>query len=165
MDDSIERMRVGFGTDLHELLQNGRPLLFAGVEVPHPEGLGPRAHSDGDAVLHALIDAILGAGGKDDIGTHFPDDDPTYADISSKELLRRTLENCSLRIINVDMTVSCDRPKLKGHKQEIRGAVARELDLPHERVNVKAKSFEGLEMFGSDKEAVYVQVAVLAVEQ
>ncbi|MDZ7816094.1 MAG: 2-C-methyl-D-erythritol 2,4-cyclodiphosphate synthase [Planctomycetota bacterium] len=143
MDDYIERLRIGFGTDLHELVENGRPLLFAGVEVPYPNGLGPRSHSDGDAVLHALIDAILGAAGRDDIGTHFPNDDPAYADISSKELLERTLESCSLRIINVDMTINCDRPKLSGAKQEIRGAIARELHLPRERAGRQGEEHGG----------------------
>ncbi len=154
------RLRIGFGTDLHRLERNGRKLVLGGVELEHPEGFGPVSHSDGDALLHALCDALLGAFGLGDIGTHFPDTDERFRDAPSTRLLRETLRMCPpMRIVNVDMVVQCDRPRLGPRRKEIVKSVAALLETEENRVNLKAKTWEGTL---SEGEAVSVSVVLLA---
>jgi 2-C-methyl-D-erythritol 2,4-cyclodiphosphate synthase len=159
--EELNGIRVGFGTDLHRLEANGRPLMLGGVRVPHPEGFGPVSHSDGDAVLHAVTDALLGASGLGDIGTHFPDSDPAYRDVGSSELLHRAFEMAKIHPINIDIVINCDRPRIGPHRVAIAGRIAELLGVPAERVNVKAKTFESI-FPRSEAEAIFVQVALLA---
>jgi 2-C-methyl-D-erythritol 2,4-cyclodiphosphate synthase len=140
--------RVGQGYDIHRLVP-GRPLLLGGVEITCEVGL--LGHSDGDAVLHALTDAILGAGGHGDIGEHFPDTDPRYAGAASDRFLaeaRRLVGADGYEIANADITVIAERPRLGPAKMDIRRNVAALLELPVDRVAVKARTKEGLGAVG-----------------
>ncbi|MBN1380102.1 MAG: 2-C-methyl-D-erythritol 2,4-cyclodiphosphate synthase [Deltaproteobacteria bacterium] len=141
-------MRTGFGYDSHRLVA-GRRLILGGVEIPCDKGLA--GHSDADALLHAIGDAILGAVGAGDIGRHFPDTDPAYKDISSLELLRRikvVSDEKGYKVHNVDTTVVLEKPKLAGYIQEMESNIADNLNIPADRVNVKAKTNEGMGFVG-----------------
>jgi 2-C-methyl-D-erythritol 2,4-cyclodiphosphate synthase len=135
-------MRVGIGHDTHRL-EAGRPLILGGVRLDHPRGLV--GHSDADVVLHALTDALLGAAALGDIGDLFPDTDPTYRDADSaffvREALRR-VNHAGWRVVNVDVIIHAQEPKLGPVKQTIRANLAQLLQLPLEAVNVKAKTGE-----------------------
>ena len=132
-------LRVGTGYDLHRLVE-GRKLMLGGVEIPHPKG--PLGHSDGDVLIHALIDAVLGACALGDIGSHFPDDDPQYKDASGRDLLRRAAAKVGEkgRIVNLDTTVVIEEPKLAGHIVRMRETIADVLEIEPEAVSVKAKT-------------------------
>jgi 2-C-methyl-D-erythritol 2,4-cyclodiphosphate synthase len=147
------------GYDVHRL-SPGRPLVLGGVEVPYDRG--PVGHSDGDVLVHAVIDAILGACGLGDIGTHFPDDDPQYRDISSLELLRRVASGPGRRaaVENIDSTVVADEPKLAGYIPEMRRNIAGVLGVAEDRISVKAKTAEGLGPVGN-KEAIEAYAVAL----
>jgi 2-C-methyl-D-erythritol 2,4-cyclodiphosphate synthase len=141
-------MRIGFGYDSHRLVA-GRRLILGGVDIPHDKGLA--GHSDADALLHAIGDAILGAVSAGDIGRHFPDTDPAYKNISSLELLGRIktiAEKKGYKIHNVDTTIVLEKPKLAGYIQDMALNIAKTLDVPVERVNVKAKTNEGMGFVG-----------------
>jgi 2-C-methyl-D-erythritol 2,4-cyclodiphosphate synthase len=136
--------RIGEGWDTHALVP-GRKLIIGGVDVPHTVGL--LGHSDADVLLHAVIDALLGAAGLGDIGSHFPDTDPRFKGADSMVLLRETariLEAAGRRIGNIDSTVVAQAPKLAPHIPAMRARMAEALGLPVERVNVKAKTAEKL---------------------
>jgi len=153
---------VGIGRDTHRLA-DGRRLVLGGVPVDSPKG--PDAHSDGDVLLHAIIDAMLGAAGLGDIGDHFPDADPAYRDADSRELLRRAnalLAERGRRVVHVDATVYLERPKLGPLKPRMRETIAGDLGLAPDGVNVKAKTAEGLGAVGRG-EAVAAE-AVATVE-
>lgn len=140
----MSSVRIGNGYDIHRLVE-GRPCLLGGVEIPHPTG--PEGHSDGDAVLHAVTDAILGAAGLEDIGTLFPDDDARWKDADSAELLRMGLEvvrNTGWRVGNVDIVIKTEGPRIKPHRMAMRESLAKLLKTKVERVNVKGKTVEGL---------------------
>ena len=135
-------MRVGIGHDTHRLVE-GRPLILGGVHVAHPRGLA--GHSDADVVLHALTDALLGAAGLGDIGDAYPDTDPAYKDADSRFFLRETLarlNRAGYRVVNVDVIVFAQEPKLGPVKERIRLSLAELLGLPPDAVNVKAKTGE-----------------------
>ena len=135
-------MRVGSGWDIHRLVEN-RPLMIGGVHIPH--SLGEAGHSDGDVLLHALIDALLGAVASGDIGSHFPPSDKRWKDISSLELLGITLDGLEgWEVVNIDTTVILEQPKLRPHIQAIRESLAQACDIPIERISVKAKTAEGI---------------------
>lgn len=144
-------VRVGHGTDLHRLVA-GRPLVLGGVEVPFDKG--PLGHSDGDVVLHAVVDAMLGAAGLGDIGELFPDDDPANKDRASREFVeeaRRQVEAVGLEVTQADITIHAERPKLKPFKAAIRRAVEGLLGLGGSdpaAVTIKAKTNEGLDAVG-----------------
>lgn len=141
-------MKIGFGYDSHRLVE-GRRLILGGVEIPHDKGLA--GHSDADALLHAIGDAILGAVGAGDIGRHFPDTDPAYKDISSLELLRRiktVSEEKGYKVHNIDSTIVLEKPKLAAYIQDMESNIAHTLDIPADRVNVKAKTNEGMGFVG-----------------
>lgn len=141
-------VRVGIGTDLHRLV-GGRRLVLGHVEVPFDRG--PEGHSDGDVVLHAVIDALAGAAGLPDIGEMFPDTDPAYAGADSASLLRdvvRRVSHAGYAPVNVDVTIHVERPKLGPHKPAIRAEVAALLGLSTEAVSIKAKSNEGVDAVG-----------------
>ena len=142
-------MRIGHGYDVHRLTE-GRKLILGGVEIPYERGLD--GHSDADVLIHALMDALLGAAGERDIGVLFPDNDPRYKNIASLLLLREVM--CllwvkQLRVGNVDVTVLAQRPKLKDYIPQMCENLAREMDIPIDRVNVKATTEEGLGFTGS----------------
>ena len=141
-------MRIGHGYDVHRLTE-GRKLILGGVEIPFERGL--EGHSDADVLVHALMDALLGAAGEPDIGVLFPDTDPRYRGISSVLLLRevmRRLKEKNLRVGSADVTVLAQRPKLKDYIPQMRVNLARELELDVDRVNVKATTEEGLGFTG-----------------
>ena len=156
-------MRVGIGHDTHRLAE-GRPLLLGGVRVEHPRGL--TGHSDADVVLHAVTDALLGAAGLGDIGDAFPDTDPKYKDCDSRifvvEALRR-LNDKGWRVINVDLTIFAQEPKLGPIKTRMREHLAAMLGLSGDAVNVKAKTGEKVGAIGR-AEAIGCQVVVLIEE-
>ncbi len=137
-------MRIGHGYDLHALA-DGRRLVLGGVDIPH--GRGPIAHSDGDVLLHAVADALLGAAALGDIGQHFPDTDPAFAGADSRRLLREVAEQvrrAGYQVANVDATVLAQRPKLAPHRDAMRANIAADLGLSIEQVSVKATTTEGL---------------------
>ncbi len=137
-------LRVGEGWDVHALVP-GRDLLIGGVHIPHSMGL--LGHSDADVLLHAITDALLGAAGLGDIGSHFPDTDARYRGADSAVLLghaARQVHELGWRIANVDATVVAQAPRLEPHKQLMREAISRALAIDVDRVNVKAKTAEKL---------------------
>lgn len=142
-------MRIGHGYDVHRLTE-GRKLILGGVEIPFERGLD--GHSDADVLVHALMDALLGAAGLRDIGVLFPDNDPAYKNISSMLLLDRvmlTLERAGYAVGNVDVTVLAQRPKLKDYIPVMRENLARAMKIPLDCVNIKATTEEGLGFTGS----------------
>ncbi len=144
-------MRIGTGWDLHKL-KEGRKLMIGGIDIPSP--LGEEAHSDGDVLIHAVIDAILGAAALGDIGTHFPPSDMQYKDISSLVLLEKTVElltEAGYRIINLDSTVILEGPKLKPYINSIRAKLAEALSLNIDRISIKAKTKENMDATGEGK--------------
>jgi len=155
-------MLVGFGYDIHRL-QAGLPMRLGGVDIPTAES-GPVAHSDGDVVLHALCDALLGALALGDIGRHFPDTDPAYRGINSLALLRHVVAMVAAhghRPRNVDCMLILERPKIAPYREPMRHAIADALGLPVERVSVKATTNEGLGPIGAGEgAAAYCVVTV-----
>lgn len=141
-------MLIGQGVDAHRFA-TGRPLVLAGVEIPHDQGMA--AHSDGDVAIHALCDALLGAAGLGDIGHHFPDTDQSYAGIDSRILLRRVMESLAergLRVHNADLTIVAQRPKLAAHIPAMRAVLAEDLGCDPRRINVKATTTEQMGFTG-----------------
>jgi 2-C-methyl-D-erythritol 2,4-cyclodiphosphate synthase len=152
--------RVGIGHDTHRLGPD-RPLVLGGVRIEHPRGL--IGHSDADVVLHALTDALLGAAGLGDIGDAYPDTDPKFKDRASSFFVTDTLERLrekSYRVVNVDLTIFAQEPKLGPAKSELRENIARILGLASDVVNVKAKTGEKVGAIGRS-EAIGCQVIVL----
>ena len=141
-------MRIGQGFDVHALREGGR-LILGGVEIAHSHGLV--AHSDGDVLLHALCDALLGAAGLGDIGRHFPDSDAAYQGIDSRKLLRAVMdkiERQGLAVGNADLTIVAEAPKLAQHVELMCGNIAADLGVERGRVNVKATTTEQLGFSG-----------------
>ncbi len=152
---------MGTGYDLHQLIA-GRDLVLAGVIVPSP--LGPLAHSDGDVVCHALTDAILGAAGAGDIGQQFPDTDARWKNAPGLDLLSRavaTAGDLGWSVVNVDVSVLLERPKLLPHVPAIRAKLAQTLGVPVESVSVKGKSNEGVDAVGRGEAIASHAVALL----
>ena len=140
--------RIGFGYDVHRLTAD-RPLILGGVHVPHPFGLD--GHSDADVLVHAIMDAVVGALGKGDIGQHFPDTDPKYKGISSLILLKAVADLVradGFQLNNLDVTVVAQVPRLAPHLSEMRENLAKVFDTQVDRVNVKATTSEGLGFCG-----------------
>ena len=153
--------RIGQGFDVHRF-GKGRKLILGGVKIPHRYGLV--GHSDADVVLHALINAILGAMGKGDIGTHFPDTDPKYKGISSEVLMKRVLgimNRGGFRIINGDVTVLAQKPRLAPFFAEIRKRLSKLLKVSEGAVNVKAGTTEGLGWIGKGQGMAAMAVVLL----
>jgi 2-C-methyl-D-erythritol 2,4-cyclodiphosphate synthase len=137
-------LRVGHGFDAHRLVA-GRPLRLGGVEVPHGRGL--EGHSDGDCVLHAVCDALLGAAGEGDMGRHFPSKDPRWHGVASRvflEEVRRLVSAAGYALVNVDVTVIAQEPVLAPHLEPMRAAIAAVLGVEKAQVSVKAKSTDHL---------------------
>ena len=142
-------MRIGHGYDVHRLVE-GRDLILGGVKIDFELGL--LGHSDADVLLHALSDALLGAAGLGDIGKHFPDTDPQYKGADSRVLLRHVVglvREKGYRISNVDVTMIAQKPKLKDHIPQMVKNIAADLEIPEDRVNVKATTEEKLGFTGS----------------
>ena len=140
--------RIGFGYDVHRLTEN-RPLILGGVHVPHTFGLD--GHSDADVLIHAVMDAVLGALGKGDIGRHFPDTDPKYKGISSMTLLKAVADLAMadrFRLNNLDVTVVAQVPRLAPYLPEMRENLAKVFETQVDRVNIKATTSEGLGFCG-----------------
>lgn len=153
-------MRVGIGYDAHRLVE-GRALVLGGVTVPHSAGLD--GHSDADVLVHAVIDALLGAAALGTIGEHFPDHDPKFEDISSLELLSMTaalVEDHGRTIVNVDSVVIAEQPRLQPHLARMAQKIAETLGLDQDLVGVKATSPEGLGALGRG-EGIAAQAVVL----
>lgn len=143
--------RVGIGYDVHRLTA-GRSLILGGVGIPFEVGL--LGHSDADVLTHAIMDALLGAVGETDIGTHFPDTDPLYKDISSLALLSHVaalVAAKNYRVVNIDSVVSAERPKLRPYIEEMKMNIARSLAIDPKTVNVKATTEEGLGFVGAQE--------------
>jgi 2-C-methyl-D-erythritol 2,4-cyclodiphosphate synthase len=154
-------IRTGLGVDSHRFAP-GRRLVLGGVEIPHDAGLA--GHSDADVLTHAVIDALLGAAGLGDIGTHFPDTDAQWKDADSLALLRAVvgrLAGDGWAIGNVDATVMLERPKLLPHRNAITAALADALGLAEDAVNVKATTGEGMGFVGRGEGAAAMAVATL----
>ncbi len=142
-------MRIGHGYDVHRLV-SGRKLILAGIEIPYDKGLD--GHSDADVLLHAIMDALLGAAALGDIGMMFPDSDPKYKGADSAELLRLVfmrISGAGYRVENLDCTVIAQAPKLAGYISAMRAKTAEILNISADRVNVKATTEEGLGFTGS----------------
>lgn len=153
-------IRIGQGYDVHQLVE-GRPLILGGVTIPHSKGL--LGHSDADALLHAITDALLGAAALGDIGKLFPDTAAEHKDADSRRLLReayQAVQRAGWRVVNVDSTVIAQQPKLRPHIDAMRANIAADLELPLECVNIKGKTNEKLGYLGRE-EAVEAQAVVL----
>lgn len=154
--------RIGTGYDVHRLV-TGRKLILGGVQIPSE--LGSLGHSDGDALTHAIADAILGALALGDIGRHFPDDDPQYAGSDSIELLKQVVALAGEKdyaLLNVDATVILQQPKLKSFMTDMRKCLARALGIDPGQISVKATTTEGLGMTGSGEAVAAQAVCLLA---
>ena len=142
-------MKVGFGYDVHKLVE-GRKLILGGVHIPFNKGL--LGHSDADALIHAIIDALLGAANLGDIGTHFPDTDERYKDISSGVLLEKTkglLINSKYKIVNIDATVVLEKPNLSSYITDMKEIIADKLDIDNTQISIKATREEGMGFVGN----------------
>ncbi len=154
-------LRIGIGYDSHRIVE-GRKLMLGGEHIPSSVGL--KGHSDGDALCHALTDAILGAAGQGDIGRHFPDTDPQYRDANSLDLLRRAfgiVRSAGFVVENVDAVVITEQPKLAPHIDRIRATLATALDMPVDAVSVKGKTNEGMGEVGRGEGMMVHAVALL----
>jgi len=154
-------MRIGMGYDVHKLVEN-RKLILGGVEIEYEKGL--LGHSDADVVVHAIMDALLGAAALGDIGKHFPDTDPKYKGISSIELLKhvgKLLKENGYVIGNIDATIICQRPKLAPYREEMVQNVAKALEIETNQVCIKATTEEGLGFTGEGKGISSQAIALL----
>ena len=161
LGDTMVTERVGFGYDLHRLVE-GRPLVLGGIRIPHDRGLA--GHSDADAVCHAVADAILGAAASGDIGRHFPDTDPRWEGASSIELLRAVVDLVRSRgfvVVNLDVVVVAERPKIGPHADRMRVAVASAVGIEPNAVSIKGKTNEGMDATGRGEAIATHAVALL----
>jgi|SRR5579862_3551083 len=154
-------IRIGHGYDLHRLVE-GRALMLGGIRIDSPRGL--LGHSDGDVVLHAVCDAILGAMGIGDIGQHFPDTDERFRGVASSELVRHVaglMRDEGWKVGNLDITVNAEKPRLAPHRIAIRTRIAELLGVPVTCVSVKAKTNEGVDAIGRGEAIAATAVVVL----
>ena len=157
----VKNIRIGHGFDVHRL-RRGRKLILGGVKIPHSKGLA--GHSDADAVLHALINAILGAMGEGDIGTHFPDSDPRYKGIASAKLLQGALaimRRKRFKLLNADLTIVTQQPKLAPYYERIKNSVARLCRVGQTKISIKATTTEKLGWAGQGKGMAVTAVVLL----
>lgn len=156
----MTQYRIGQGTDIHVLVEN-RDFILGGIKIPYEKGF--KAHSDGDVLIHAIIDALFGALCLDDIGTHFPDNDSKYKNVDSTELLKATvsiIRHQGWEINNIDTTIHAQAPKLRPHIFDIRNNLANTLNINTDQISVKAKTNEGIDAIGA-KLAVSSECTVL----
>jgi 2-C-methyl-D-erythritol 2,4-cyclodiphosphate synthase len=154
-------MRVGQGYDVHALVA-GRKLVVGGVQIPHAKGLA--GHSDADVLLHAICDALLGAASLGDIGMHFPDSNPQYSGVDSRELLRATAKKVAaagFRIVNVDATIVAQAPRMAPHVAKMIGNIAADLGLEPAAVSVKATTTEKLGYIGREEGIAAQAIALI----
>ena len=154
-------MRIGHGYDTHRFVSD-RPLILAGVTIPYHKGL--LAHSDGDVVIHALCDALLGAAALGDIGAHFPDDNKDFANIDSRILLRRVqtlLADKSCQVVNADLTIIAQSPKLAPHINAMRENLAADLKVDKNAINIKATTNEKMGFIGRGEGIAVHAVALI----
>lgn len=154
-------MRIGQGYDVHKLVK-GRKLILGAVDIDYKYGL--LGHSDADVLLHAIMDAILGAAALGDIGSHFPDDDPKFKGASSLELLKQVkkiIEESGQKIVNIDSTVIAQKPKLKPYIYKMRENIALACDININQVSVKATTEEGLGFTGKEEGIAAMAVALI----
>ena len=154
-------MRIGQGYDAHEFIE-GRPLIIGGETVPYAKGM--KAHSDGDVLIHALCDALLGALALGDIGKHFPDSDPAYANIDSRKLLREVvalIDANSRSLANADITLIAQAPKFAGHITAMRHNLAEDLKVGVQQINIKATTTEGMGFTGRGEGIACMAVVLL----
>jgi 2-C-methyl-D-erythritol 2,4-cyclodiphosphate synthase len=157
-----KEFRIGHGFDVHRF-RRGRKLILGGVEIPHSQGLA--GHSDADALLHALMNALLGAMADGDIGTHFSDSDPRYKDIASGKLLAevlRIMRRMRFKLVNADVTVVAERPKLSPHYARIRKSVASLCNVAESKISVKATTTEKLGWTGQGKGVAVTAMVLLS---
>jgi len=156
-------VKIGFGNDIH-VLEEGRPMMIGGVEIPYSKG--PRGHSGGDPLLHAVCDAIIGAMGKGDIGTLFPDSEKEYKDIPSIELLKKVaalMKDEGYNAGNIDCTVIAEEPKIGAYRGDMARVISGALSISGDSVNVKGKTQEGLGEIGKGN-AIGAYATVLLVK-
>jgi len=154
-------MRIGFGYDIHPLVEN-RPLILGGVRIPFNKGL--EGHSDADVISHAVADSLLGAAGLGDIGEHFPDTDQKYKDFSSLKFLQeieRKIHFEKFEIVNIDISLVLEQPKIAPYKEEITKNLAQNLFLNPNQINVKATRGEGLGFVGRSEGAICYAISLL----
>ncbi len=157
-------MKIGQGYDIHRLIF-GRDLILGGVKIPYEKGLS--GHSDADVLIHAIIDSIFGAMNIGDIGEHFPDNDPQYKGISSLELLRHTaklLDNNGYKIINIDSTVICEKPKLLPYKDDMKKNISKALSISPDLISIKAKTKEKSDSTGEGLSIEAMSVCLIDVK-
>jgi 2-C-methyl-D-erythritol 2,4-cyclodiphosphate synthase len=155
-------VRIGIGYDSHRFAE-GRKLILAGVEIPHERGLD--GHSDADAIAHAVTDALLGAAALGDIGTHFPPSDPKWKDADSMQLLQlayHRLEELNYQVVNIDVTVICESPRLGAHVASMRERLARTLGVGVQHVSIKPKTNEGMGWIGRGEGIAAIAVAAIS---
>ena len=156
--------RIGFGYDAHRLVE-GRPLILGGVEIPHAVGL--EGHSDADVLVHAVIDAVLGAMGMGDIGQRFPDTDPAYKNVSSLLMLQEVMKSVKREgfcLNNLDATIVAQRPKLASYIPDMQAKIAEVLETSKNRINIKATTTEGMGFTGRREGMEAFAVVSLGVE-
>ena len=157
-------MKIGQGYDIHRLIF-GRDLILGGVKIPYEKGLS--GHSDADVLIHAIIDSIFGAMNIGDIGEHFPDNDPQYKGISSLELLRHTaklLDNNGYKIVNIDSTVICEKPKLLPYKDDMKKNISNTLSISPDLISIKAKTKEKSDSTGEGLSIEAMSVCLIDVK-
>jgi 2-C-methyl-D-erythritol 2,4-cyclodiphosphate synthase len=156
----MSQFRIGIGNDIHRLVE-GRQLVLGGVEIPHERGL--LGHSDGDSLTHAITDALLGAAGLGDIGSHFSDKDPRWAGADSFVFLRHVcslIEERGYKIANIDATILAERPKMAPHIPVMKARLAEAMNINESQINIKAKTNEGMDAIGQGA-AIGAQAIVL----
>jgi 2-C-methyl-D-erythritol 2,4-cyclodiphosphate synthase len=157
---NISTLRVGIGNDIHKLVE-GRKLILGGVEIPFEKGL--LGHSDADSLSHAITDALLGAAGLGDLGTHFSDRDPNWKGADSLMFLRKTLEllgDDGWSVVNIDATIMAEKPKMMPFIPEMRQKLSEVLKINQSQINIKAKTNEGLDAIGRG-EAIAAQAIAM----
>lgn len=156
-------IRIGQGYDVHQLVVD-RPLVIGGVTIEHSKGLA--GHSDADVLIHSLCDALLGAAGKGDIGQHFPDTDSSYQNIDSRILLRKVMSLLLMdgwQVVNADLTVIAQKPKLAPHIPEMRRLLANDMNVDETRLNIKATTTETLGYCGREEGIAALAVVLIEV--
>jgi len=161
---SNQIFRIGQGYDIHQFVK-GRSLIIGGTNIPHDFGL--LGHSDGDALCHAIIDALVGAAGMGDIGTHFPDDNQKYKNAESKKLLKEISDKVSKnrwQIVNLDCTIITEKPRLATFINQIKNSIAKILSIDSLQINIKAKTNEKLDAVGREEALSVLAVVLLSKE-
>lgn len=159
----METIRTGIGIDVHRF-KKGRELFLGGVHIPYHKGLD--GHSDADALLHAIIDALLGAASMGDIGTHFPDNDPQWKNIRSTELLNKVkqlLDYHKITILNIDATICLEKPKIQEYIPYMKNTICQILSMDKNQINVKATTFEKMGFVGKKKGIITIATCLIKI--